>query len=246
MGIDLYVGTLSRYFCHDWETSQQQTWRAISGGEGPPMTVIAPGGAREPLRGEKARAVREIAVRYRGLMAQQLARHNLLESPPTAAPWNESHEAPYHTEGLNRYAYPALLLFAAYDHHPELMPSAFNVEQFHEDPALCASDDDLDGPYSHLLTGVTLWTPLRLTRPNICPHPNGTRWRVGSLTHLEAQLHRLNARTWKAPRETVEGWIQATPEASTEFESSAQQIFAMYSIQCRRAIESNVCMVLDV
>lgn len=243
MGIDLYVGSLSRYFCHDWETGQQRQWREMMGPDATPCVVAGPDGPRAAKQGEEARAIRQIAVRYRNDLGQHLQRQGALQGG-TPNVWSESHEAPYFAEPLIGSEYSALLLFAAYDHHPELMPAAIDLERFHEDPALLACADDLNGPFSHLLTGVTLWTPLRLKRPHICPHPNGTTWRVGSLERLAAQLDQLNRNGWNVPEAAVARWLDK-PDASTEFEACAQRAFALYSRQCGLAMEHNLCMTLD-
>ncbi len=247
MGIDLFVGSLSRYFCHDWETTQQRAWRAMGMAE--KMSVVTPQGVRKALQGREAQRVREVVVRYRNVMVQQFQRSGSLDGPPGVGvqgiAWNESHEAPHFVEGPNRYEYAAFLLYCAYDHHPELMPTSIDYERYPEDSALRACADDLAGPYSHLVTGVTLWTPLPVKQPVLAPHPNGTKWRVASLKHALAQLERLNKRGWGAAPSDVERWLGGKVDASTEFEQLAQRGFAVFQVQIRRALDNNVCAVLD-
>lgn len=242
MGIDIYVGSLTRYVCNDWETSQQRANAAIGLGKTVVMQV-SPDGSAGPRRATPVRQSGRIGEAIKAYRASIV--RGMKNVSTAATEWDESTRAPCFVETPRRSGWGGLLLFAAYDQRPDLMPASLNVEDPSADPALRAVADDLAGPYCHLVTGVTCWLPFQFPQPVMAPSPRGGQWRLGSVSRLLAQLARLNSRGWNAGPPEIEAWAAGKTTASTEFERSAQFGFAILQKQAERAIAGNLPMVLD-
>src|SRR5262245_32541171 len=116
MGLDVYVGSLTRYYTGDWETIVQQWGRQ----NGVPVTVVragqSPGGGgsvwerlfkrNAPSPAEKTRIA---VIGWRGQIARVLGREAALSFD-----WDESAASPYFTDKPDWAGFGALLLLAAY------------------------------------------------------------------------------------------------------------------------------------
>jgi len=113
MGLDVYVGPLSRYYAGDWETIVQQ----VAKGSGIAVEIVRP---KPPRRGwfKKLRdglhffrpTAEESVRRWRKRLRRDLGISDL--------DWNEDPETEYMTDKPAWDCYGALVLWAAYDELP--------------------------------------------------------------------------------------------------------------------------------
>ena len=91
MGLDIYAGTLTRYYSHNWKTVVQQ-WAEENGYA---FNRITPDG--EPADNEEELSAAEVQAAVENWRDQIL---NAISQPgqPPYAPWLEDNEKPYYTD----------------------------------------------------------------------------------------------------------------------------------------------------
>jgi len=142
MAFDVYVGTMTRFYRRDWENVAQRMARekgfkynmVLSGGEpGPPLNA-------------------EVIRQAVDVWSQALTRA-LLEHGVGPVIWNESEKQPYFTERPAWEGYRALLLWAAYNEHPDLIMPLSVPDSWCDDPAfLRSSTRESKSRYQQILT----------------------------------------------------------------------------------------------
>ena len=174
MGLDVYVGSLTRYYV-----------------EGPADVVgrVARHQGMVP-DGQPAEAViRSAMLRWRDGLRRWLG--DRLDGP---LDWDESGPAPCFTDKPGWDGYGGTLLLAAHDEHPELPPPALVSADWPDDPAYqAASARGAGSRYSQLLT-PELWLPCRFDFTVRTQDITGEEVEVGSSVALLDQLELLAAR----------------------------------------------------
>jgi hypothetical protein len=127
MGLDLYVGTLSRYHSGDWET-QLQKW-ARENGVGYQRVNPTDSGDSGPSTVDLVGVVQAWRSELSRRLGQELG---------TSLEWDERPEAPCFSLQLGWDPYADLLLWAAYAEHPDLSRPERGVH-WTEDPEYQAS-----------------------------------------------------------------------------------------------------------
>src|SRR5688572_18597938 len=114
MGLDVYVGTLTRYYTGDWETLIQRAGRAA----GLRVVVQRP---EAPRGGWLSRLVDLLRPRGPAAARRDVDRWRRDLGRKIAAPldWSEEPEQEYFTDKPGWEGYGALLLWAAYDELPK-------------------------------------------------------------------------------------------------------------------------------
>jgi hypothetical protein len=238
MAFDLYVGPLTRYFCHDFKCGAEVAL-------GIPMKTITLGPDGPVLRRavtdpDQVRHIRKIVQVWRASVAQRLA-------PELSGrlDWDETRAAPYEVQQIGWHRWGALQLFAAYDERPDLLPCEirFGPDEFMNDPALREGMADRQSRYGHLHPPVGLWLPAAFRTPfdsaDFVPGP----LRVGSAHALLEALNRLNMRTWRVDPESAGTAVDQ--ECSTEFERTALDGFLILHAIARFAVEHTQPIKLD-
>ncbi|MGC4897295.1 hypothetical protein [Micromonospora sp. DT31] len=184
MGLDLYVGPLTRYHLNDWLTIMQQ----IGARDGLDVRIVR---AQEDDDRET-----DPDVVYDAVRGWQQWLGEALGAP---ADWPEGTNRPYWTDKPDWDGFGAVLLFAAYDERPDLQPGPWDKPDspraFADAPAFQAASAQPER-YLSLLAGVEWWLPLA-TDPLVieAPRPGGQPTRMASVGRLEAELRLLNERT---------------------------------------------------
>ena len=106
MGLDIYAGTLTRYYSHNWKTVVQQ-WAEENGYS---FNRITPDG--EPADNEEEMSPAEVQAAVENWRDQILSAISQPGQPPYA-PWLEDNEKPYYTDKPDWDAFGAMLLVAA-------------------------------------------------------------------------------------------------------------------------------------
>ena len=237
MGLDVYVGSLTRYYSGDWETVVQKWGRE----SGTPVHVVRP-------QADPAEAVRDpqqigpVVLAWRKQLGAALGEH--LNG---ALAWNESHEAPYFTDKPTWDCYGDLLLWAAYAEHSDLPRPAQHAADYRKDPAYQASNRaGFATRYPHLLCAdLELWLPCRFTCVFRALTLSGQETTIGSSVELLRQLRQLNAQTWQADGAAVAGWRQAGAAHGAPLEQGARCAFAILSQLAEESVRHRLPMKLD-
>jgi len=258
MGLDIYAGTLTRYYAQNWKTVNQQ-W-AEEHGWG--FQRITPGG--EPLAGEGQAPPAEVQKDMENWRDQLLT---ALAQPGREpyAPWPEDSEKPYYTDKPDWDAFGAMLLTAACHTYGEPVPSTVQKDwKFTEHPVIKRLTEDRERVWS-LFRGADWWIPLSDGFLFQAYLPNGARAVVATVGALRGELERLNALAWQADEDTILGWsrtegypagvevgpggVLAEPDGRehTEYntESLAKFSFSIFWRALRFAEENRVPVLMD-
>jgi hypothetical protein len=243
MGLDVYVGPLSRYYSGNWETIVQQMGRQ----SGMSITVIRPKPAGS---GRLRRFLRFISGGARtpdpaSLVAAWAGSLSSYAPGATTFFWPDSPTGEYFTDKPAWDCYGALVLWAAYD---ELQPAhrlASAKDGWDRDPAYLAVVANIDSRYRHLIANTEIWLPVDFDAPFEAPMPTGNRAVVGSCQRLLSELEALNARTWRASLAEINAWREAGAEHGAPLETSAKFGFAVFCTLASKAVEARLPMKLD-
>ena len=175
MGLDVYVGSLTRYYLE---------------GAADVVERIARRQGLAADDGQEAEEVLRTAVLcWRDGLNRWLG--DRLEGP---LDWDESAPAPCFTDKPGWDGYGGTLLLAAHDEHPELPAPAQVSADWPDDPAYqAASARGAGSHYSQLLT-PELWLPCRFQFTVRTRDITGEEVELGSSVALLDQLERLAAR----------------------------------------------------
>lgn len=238
MAVDLYVGTLTRYYLGDWENVGQRWARE----NGIPYKVVRPGDlAEEQQLITDPEVVRSAIYDWREVMTEGLG--EFLNEP---LEWDESIEAPYFTDRPHWDGYAGLLLLAAHEENPEFDPPQNISAKWAEEPALrkSKSAEFAGTEYLHLLSSE-MWLPTRFPFTFLFKDLTGHELYIGSAPRLLEELHVLNERTFKGTEDDRVKWRLDVPEPGGSFEVAAKFGLAVFIELAERAIENRLPLKLD-
>lgn len=233
MALDVYVGSLTRYYAGDWESVGERVARE----RGEP--VGRPGAPASPR--QDANQIRPRILNWRTALAQSLG-----DNVSEPLDWDESPDAPHVTGQPGWDGFGSLVLWAAYAEHPSLRRPPSLPEEWDNDPALFRSNaEGFRSRYSHLVRNVELWLPCALRFTFEGEDVDGRRIVVGSARTLSTQLADLNAATWKVDKAEAAQWGRRPPLHDAPLELRARYAFAVMTDLARQAIEHRLPMKLD-
>jgi hypothetical protein len=235
MGLDVYVGSLTRYHLHDWETVVQRAGRE----SGLSVEIRRPD-AGEPEETDPA-TIRAAVVSWRERLNVALG-----ENLPRPLDWDESPDSPYFTDKPTWDCYSSLLLWAAYSEHPDLTRPRHRVEDWAKDPAYVRSSaKGFRTAYPSLLGDVEVWFPSEFNFCFSSEYLTGHPMMFGSAVALAAELATLNERTWRADPETLARWRSDAAELDSPLQIGARFAFAIMKHLADAAVEHRLVAKLD-
>lgn len=235
MALDVYVGSLARYYAGEWENIAEKMARE----RGAQYQIVRPGGSADRFKDPER--IHPAVLSWRSVLSDSLGSKIALPLD-----WDETPEAPYFTGRPGWDGFGSLVLWAAYAEHPALRQPATLPEEWDNDPALVRSNvPGFRSRYSHLVRNVELWLPSPFEFTFEGEDIDGRRVVVGSAITLRRQLDDLNAATWKASADTVAGWCREPPGEDAPLELCARYAFAVLLGLARRAVEQRLPMKLD-
>ena len=236
MGLDVYVGTLTRYYAKEWESVVQRAARE----SGVPVTIIRPEGDSEDAVTDPA-AIEEVIVEWREALSASLKTH--LTAP---LDWTEGMDPPYFTDKPAWDCYSALMVWAAHEEHGDPRLPTVSPEDWTSNTAVQRSQaDDFRSRYGQLLNGPELWLPGDFTFTFSAEDATGNEVTIGSVASLSGQLQELNRRTWRADATTIGNWRRAGADFGAPFEVSARFGFAVFAELADEAARHRLPMKLD-
>ena len=177
MGLDIYAGTLTRYYSHNWKTVVQQ-WAEENGYA---FNRITPDG--EPADNEEELSAAEVQAAVENWRDQIL---NAISQPgqPPYAPWPENNESPYYTDKPDWDAFGAMLLAAACHTYEEPVPPTVEKDwNFGEHPLVARLAADQERVWSPVPWGYLVAASAgRLLLPSTSAYRRHRRHRHGGRT----------------------------------------------------------------
>ena len=239
MGLDVYVGPLTRYYDGDWENAGERAARERAGTvEG--RRSVPPRTTNKDKTRDKDR-IRQAVLTWREILGESLG-----TNVPGPLEWDESEDAAYFTGRPGWDGFGSLVLWAAYAEHPTLRLPAALPEEWDNDPALVRSNaEGFRSRYSHLVRNVELWLPVTFAFTFEGEDVDRRRVVVGSATTLAHQLADLNAATWKVGRPEAAAWARRRPDDSASIELNARYAFAVMTDLAAKAVGHRLPMKLD-
>jgi hypothetical protein len=232
MGLDVYVGSITRYLCGDWETVVQQYARE----SGLELKVVRPfdppDAITDPLE------VLPVVLRWRESLSI-----GLQDAGGPALEWDERAEAPYFTDKPAWDAYGDLLLWAAYS-EKALKPPMSSVSDWSSDPVFVAVANGKTR-YPALLQGAEVWFPVDFPYVFRGEWITGDELIYGSVPQLVRELDDLNSRTFRSSSQEFSEWRREGKESTEPLEKGARLAFAIFSAMAKHAVEHRLIMKLD-
>lgn len=234
MGLDIYVGSLTRYYAGDWELITQKAAKEM----GLDLQVIRAHDPDDAIRDPEQ--IRSTVLTWRNNLTVALGKS--LSKP---LDWDEGPEAPYFTDKPTWDCYSDLVPWAAYDEHDKLTRPYDSVAEFGIDPAYVASTaTTFDTRYAHLYDGK-LWLPCSFEFAFKTEDAGGNPIRIGSSLALHRQLKDLNKRTWSASDQMIAEWRRDGSEHGAPLESGARFAFSVFYELAAEANTHRLPMRLD-
>ena len=239
MALDVYVGSLTRYYAGDWESTADKKGKRTrpSGRTG---AARAGAGRADRASGKDSERIRKAVLTWRDGIKRALRQH--LDEP---LDWAETTEAPWFTGRPGWDGFGSLVLWAAYAEQPGLRRPAALPEEWDDDPALVRSNaEGFRSRYSHLVRNVELWLPCAFDFTLEGEDVDGRRIIVGSSPTLGRQLGELNAATWKMNAGELVVLANNRP-AGSALETCARYALAVMTGLVRHALGHRLPMKLD-
>lgn len=228
MLIELYVGTLTRYYAEQWHNGHTR-----AGNPSPFTGTPNPNTVNDPV---------ELQGIIAGWIADASAR--LKEHLPEPLAWQEGMGPEYRVAELGFPGYGGAIMLAAYTatgYTPR--PTAFQPN-WNKDPAIeILNADERKKPLWEIIN-CNIWMPGRFDFGIGMKDPAGMPIRAGSLDTLWAALQHLNEVNWNAAPSEIETWAGEKLDSSVDFDTQARAGYAAFHGMCRFARERRLPMKL--
>lgn len=197
MGLDIYAGTLTRYYTRNWKNRSQQYAEEI--GVKCRMTDEH-GNEIKPVEDKaEIEKIRDAVCQWADFLTT-----NIDPDLPSPA-WDEKSEHDYFTEKPGSMAYDSLMMLMAYRILDRRLPKYVGkVWDPSDDPVVEeARSQKLPGS---LLPGATLWLPIAPKVIFVSDAPLGGEILVSTISVLKEELEEINREMWNADETTILSW----------------------------------------
>lgn len=238
MGLDVYVGSLTRYTLGDWLTIMQQMGAA----QGIDVQMIRP--EAEPDVITDPVEIRAAVDDWRALLSDALG---------VALEWPEGHELSYWTDKPDWTGYGGAMLAAAYDVRPELRPrsggllrksSQDTAEEFERSAAFQAAASEPER-YVSLLSGAEWWLPIDIDALWQAPRITGQTTTMSSVRVLVSELEDLSASLHISEDDLPALLDAGPPRSGTDVDAAGRFGVAVLLSLARVAHEHQQPLLLD-
>jgi hypothetical protein len=252
MGLDVYVGPLTRYYCFEWETIVQQAGRQ----QGMEVQIIRPPGFEKP----DPREVLEAVASWRKTLADAIG---------VPMRWDETAFGPYETDKPDWDGYHAVRYLALSEEFGDLpAPTTINrrdlgsldreplERRFGEvyvrrKPSRIGRflgrkpPDRIAEPRYPSIELPQLWLPITLPAVIDAIGPMGKELMIGSVDTLVAELEQVNDRTVRLDEAAIDAARATGAPEDAAFEPLARFGMSLFLTLARAAKERSQPMILD-
>ena len=238
MGLDLYAGTLTRYYTGQWETIIEQ----LRGAEDKPVFVMRPPGS---LIDDKPAEVQRRILEWRAKLERDLGAVGALADP---FDWPETMDQPYFTDKPDWNCFGAMILLAACTEAgvspPDVMPTSWAAHRALQQME-SRTGSAADALYPHLFF-VEMWFPVSRMAVLDTGSPLIKPMRIASLPWLVSHLQDLNRRTFQIPiNQIVADPIDVPTPEVRDFRAYARAGLVITLQIALKAREHRLPLVLD-
>ena len=235
MAIDIYCGSLGRYYAHEWYNIVDQATKGKEPKiEGERMTQLC----NLPI---SAQETEDVVLKWKEYITGQIQDHH-----NCPVEWTENLEEDYATDRLSWENFGALIIFALHVEMGRKVPLHKLSEEWDwtKEPVYRKYVDEKYKPvYSALVTGPQLLLPVDVPFTFTAQCPSGRVLAMASSLRQREQLLALNEACWKASPEEILSWKETYKDAKI-LEERAKQAFSTYYALSNFAMEHNVPMML--
>lgn len=257
MGLDIYAGTLTRYYTNNWKSAAQQ-WAEANGFS---FQRITPEG--ENTGSSEELNPQEVQRGMENWQSQILTAISPKDRPPYEA-WTEDNETSYYTDKPDWDAFGALLLYAASRVYKEPFPKTVEKNwNFENHPLIQRMGEDEERLWS-LFIGASWWLPIEDGLAFNAPCPTDQEVTFSTTGALRRELEQINEMGWKASEDAILGWTNTegypadgtiqngkltgdkiTEHTSYDTESLAKYAFSIFWKAAKFSMEKRVPILLD-
>lgn len=242
MGLDVYVGPLTRYTLGAWLTVVQRALQA----DGHEVRMVHTGPTQKDV-------ITDPTVVADAVLSWQAG---LLTALGASGGWADEAGLPYWTAKPDWDGYGGMVLLAAYDEQPELNPATRTGILRRRAPA--DSPRDLQSApayhrasthpsrYPSLLSGVEWWLPVEAAPPLFeLPRLTGQPTRMSHVSQLVAELTMLAGRIGMDDVELQRRRQEGPPTADSDVETAGRYGLAVFSELAQAALQARQPLLLD-
>ena len=229
MNVELFVGTLTRYYSEQWENAATRAGKRSP--FGPRKNTGVPVNNPVDLQGIIAQWLEEASLKLKAHLKEPLA-------------WQEGMLQPYSVGDLGFAGYGGMLLLTAYTNNAHMPRPVTFMKTWDGDPAIAAAmkAEKKDALWEVVNCGI--WFPVAFSFGIGMKDPSGAPIKAGSIELLWRGLEYLNEVNWGVPPEEIGTWRTHALAETDTFEAQAQFGFATFYEMCRLARENRIPMKL--
>lgn len=254
MGLDIYAGTLSRYYMRNWKTITQQLCEA----NGMQYSQIHPMG--EEQNAASASETENMVQQWQEQLVNALKSSGVKEAKTWQEDWDTK---PYYTNKPDWDAFGALLLFAASKFLKVRSPKDYKKNTDYNEVLKIIGIYNTNYRQWSLFSGVCYYVPIADRLVFKYPLANGQESMLSTVACLKYELDKINEACWQARKATILEWAntegypvegQITGKGLLRFlpkkqvystESLAKYAFSILWQAVRFAEKEQVAIVLD-
>ena len=200
MGLDIYAGTLTRYYAKSWKTAVQK-WAEANGMS---FSRVTPNGDEVPEEKPDVDEVMQTVVEWRDSIINGVSP----KDGPLYEAWPENNDASYYTDKPDWDAFGALLLYGACKKYELEVPATVAKGwDFQNHPIVKRAFEDEAMNWT-LYIRAEWWIPIDDMFSFTCGSPNGHGITVGTTGSLLAELAVINELGWQASEEEILAWTK--------------------------------------
>lgn len=197
MGLDIYAGTLTRYYTRNWKTAVQQ-WSEQNNIR---CNIITPNGE---MRNENidAEEVQHSVELWMEALTSGLSDKDILFKS-----WEENNEKEYYTDKPGWDGYGALVILSACLYSGKEVPKFYEKSSdWNDDPVVqtFVINESYTNPF---LNGIEMWVPFEGCMSFSYIFPTGKEANMSTVEQLESDLQYMNKMRWNADEETILSWL---------------------------------------
>jgi hypothetical protein len=229
MGLDVYVGTFTRYYQRDWQTIAQQSFPGQ-------VQVVRPNDTEQASPSE----IQEAVAAWSSGLASSLKLPSIV---------SEDAALPYFTDKPAWDGYGGLVLWAAYIDQgldPARRKEPVTTDNWAQDPVLRRyADPSVKTQYAQLLLGEEIWLPIPAPSVFKSFDPAGNERMFGNCGKLLNELDHLNERTWRADTATRDRWGREGLDHGSTLEIAAKFGWSLMHHLATQAVRHKLAIILD-
>ena len=198
MGLDIYAGTLTRYYAGNWKTVAQQ----FAEESGLNLSIVRPNSGTPENNKLTVDEIQNDMQEWSNAIATALTPASVCEA------WEENNDKNYYTDKPDWCAFGALLLYGACLKYDIQLPERVKKNwDFSKDLIVGRALNDTDFSWS-LFSAAEWWLPFDDCFSFDYPTPNGHEITMGTTGALLVELQGINELSWNADEPTILEWAK--------------------------------------